>query len=367
MRSCEPPQAFGGEEVSVFRRQKSLVGLDLGSSVVKAIELTLEGPEPVVTGFARHEIPPGGSVADAVAACFAGGRFKSKKVVTSVSGQSVVVRYVSMPKMSENELRQAIRFETDKYLPFELDEVQLDLQPLKRAPSSNESSRGKDGDQQAVLLAACKTRAIDERVQLVQGQGLSPVAIDVDVFALANAWELCGLPTEETEAGEPRTAIALVDVGATRTSINVIAGGETCFSREINIGGADMTQAVARAMSIENFEAEAIKRASEAHELEVNTAIQPVLEDLVGELSLSLDYVEHHEGVQVEEILLSGGGCLAPGAAQHIEQATGRKTRTWNPLEGLRVDASRVDVEELETWAPTLVVAVGLASRVRNS
>ena len=204
-------------------------------------------------------------------------------------------------------------------------------------------------------------------MQLVQGQGLTPVAIDVDVFALANAWELCGLPTEEAEAGAPRTAIALVDVGATRTSINVIVDGETCFSREINIGGADMTQAVARAMSIENFEAEAIKRASEAHELEVNTAIQPVLEDLVGELSLSLDYVEHHEGVQVEEILLSGGGILAPGAAQHIEQSTGRKARTWNPLEGLRVDASRVDVEELETWAPTLVVAVGLASRVRSS
>ncbi|MBL8862690.1 MAG: type IV pilus assembly protein PilM [Planctomycetes bacterium] len=351
----------------MFKRQKSLVGLDLGSSVVKAVELSLEGPEPVVTGFARAEIPPGGSASDAVAACFQAGKFKSKKVVTSVAGQSVVVRYVTMPKMSEGELRQAIRFETDKYLPFELDEVQLDLMPLKRTPASGEAAKGKDGEQQAVLLAACKSRAIDERIQLVQGQGLSPVAIDVDVFALANAWELCGLPADEVTEGEIKTAIALVDVGATRTSINVIVGGETCFSREINIGGADMTQAVARAMSIENFEAEAIKRASEAHELEVNTAIQPVLEDLVGELTLSLDYVEHHEGVQVEEILLSGGGVLAPGAAQHIEQSTGRKARTWNPLEGLRVDASRVDVEELETWAPTLVVAVGLASRVRTS
>jgi type IV pilus assembly protein PilM len=353
--------------VSVFKRQKSLVGLDLGSSVVKAVELTLEGPEPVVTGFARAEIPPGGSVAEAVATCFQTGKFKSKRVVTSVAGQSVVVRYVTMPKMSESELRQAIRFETYKHLPFELDEVQLDLQPLKRAPSSGEAGKGKDGEQQSVLLAACKSRAIDERIQLVQGQGLSPVAIDVDLFTLANAWELCGLPSEEGAEGETRSAIALVDVGSTRTSINVIVGGETCFSREINIGGADMTQAVARAMAIENFEAEAIKRASESHELEVNTAIQPVLEDLVGELSLSLDYVEHHEGVQVDEILLSGGGVLAPGAAEHIEQSTGRKARTWNPLEGLRVDATRVDVEELETWAPTLVVAVGLASRVRSS
>jgi len=351
----------------VFRKQKSVVGLDLGSSVVKAVEITLEGPEPVVTGFARVEIPPGGSLTDAVAQAFNTGKFKSKRVVTAVSGQSVVVRYVPMMQMSDNDLKQAIRFETDKYLPFDLDEVQLDCQPLKRkpgGPQEGEGKGGKENEQMTVLLAACKTKAIQERVQILQAQGLTPVAIDIDLFALANAWELCGLPPEEVEAGK-EVAIALVDVGATRTSINVLCSGETCFSREINIGGADMTQAVARRLSLETFEAEAIKRASETHELEVNTAIAPVLEDLVSELSLSLDYVEHHESVEVKEILLSGGGILAPGAAQYIEQATGRKSRTWNPLEGLRIDVNRVDVEELEAWAPTLVVALGLASRVR--
>src|SRR6185436_13995302 len=223
-------------------------------------------------------------------------------------------------------------------------------------------SEGKGGEQMTTLLAACKTKTVDERIDFLQKQGLTPVAIDVDLFALANAWELCSLPGGEMEEGETR-GIALVDVGAARTSINVLCGGETCFSREINIGGADMTQAVARRLSLETIEAEAIKRSSEQHELEVNTAIAPVLEDLVSELSLSLDYVEHHEGVQVSEILLSGGGVLAPGAAQYIEQATGRRARTWNPLEGLRIDVNRVDVEELEAWAPTLVVALGLASR----
>jgi len=150
-----------------------------------------------------------------------------------------------------------------------------------------------------------------------------------------------------------------------RTSINVLCGGETCFSREINVGGSDMTQAVARRLSVTPAEAEAIKRQPEAHEHDVNVAISPVLEDLTSELSLSLDYVEHHSGVQVSEILLSGGGSLAPGAASFIEQTTGRTTRIWNPIEGLRVDPANVDVEELEAWASTLVVAVGLASRVR--
>lgn len=348
----------------MFRKSKSVVGLDVGSSVVKAIEITLEGPEPVITGYSRVEIPPGGNVADAVSEAFKAGRFKSKRVVTSVSGQSVVVRYVPMMKMDESELKQAIRFETDKYLPFELDEVVLDCQPLRRNPSAGTGEDVVNDQQMTVLLAACKKGAIEDRVQLVYGQGLMPIAIDIDLFALANAWELCGLPEEEMEAGQQK-AIALVDVGATRTSINVLCGGETCFSREINIGGGDMTQAVARRLGVEAFEAEAIKRASEAHEIEVNSAIQPVLEDLVSELSLSLDYVEHHEGVQVEEILLSGGGMLAPGAAAYIEQATARTARAWNPLEGLRIDPNRVDVEELEAWAPTLVVALGLASRVR--
>jgi type IV pilus assembly protein PilM len=349
----------------VFRKQKSVVGLDLGSSVVKAVEITMQGPEPVVTGFARAEVPPGGSQAEAVASIFKGGKFRGRKVVTGVSGQSVVVRYVPMPKMSEADLKQAIRFETDKYLPFELEEVVLDCQALKRLPAgTHQEADGKGGEQMTTLLAACKTKTVEERIEFLQTQGLTPVAIDVDLFALANAWELCSLPGGETEEGETR-GIALVDVGAVRTSINVLCGGETCFSREINVGGSDMTQAIARRLSITPAEAEAIKRDSEAHEHDVNVAISPVLEDLTSELSLSLDYVEHHSGVQVSEILLSGGGVMASGTATFIEQATGRTTRMWNPIEGLRVDPAGVDVQELEAWAATLVVAVGLASRVR--
>lgn len=356
------------------------MGLDLGSQVVKAVEITLEGPEPVITGFARVEIPPGGDKSAALAELFKRGRFRSKQVVTSVAGQSVVVRYVQMPKMSEPELKQAIRIEADRYVPFELDDVALDCQPLKRA-----SHRGGDGaapkeqgDTMTVLLVACRQPMIDEQLKLLHSHNLQPLAVDVDVFALANAWELCGLPEDQLDQAQgakpgqelaekpaEERAIALVDIGASRTSINVLCNGETCFSREIGIGGHDMTQAVARKLGLEVFEAEAIKRSGEDKEAEVARAIQPVLEDLVNEISLSLDYVENHEGVRVEEVLLSGGGVLAPGAVTYVEQATGRSARTWNPLEGLRVADDRVDVEELEAWAPSLVVAVGLASRVR--
>ncbi len=347
----------------MFRKQKSIVGLDLGHQVVKAVEISLEGAEPVVTGFARAEIAPGGSRADAIAQVFQKGRFRSKNVVTSVSGQSVVVRYITMPPMSDGELSQAIRFESDKYLPFDADEVQIDSQRLKRQPPVTAEGAPKTEEQMGVVLAACRTDAIEERVHEITAQGLHPIAVDVDVFALANAWELCGLAEGRAE-GEADQAIALVDVGSSGTSINVLCAGETCFSREIAIGGQDMTQAAARRLGVEVPEAEAVKRDPAGREAEVSRAITSVLEDLVSEISLSLDYVENREGLRVEEVLLSGGGVMAPGAVSFIEQALGRSTRTWNPLEGLRVAPERVDVEEMESCAPSLAVAIGLAARV---
>jgi type IV pilus assembly protein PilM len=346
----------------VFRKTKSIVGLDLGHQVVKAVEISLEGPEPVITGFARAEVPAGGDRGEAIGKILQQGRFKSKSVVTSVSGQAVVVRYITMMQMTDAELRQAIRFESDKYLPFEADEVQIDCQRLTRKPHASGDGAAGGGEQMGVVIAACKKSAVEERIKEITRHGLAPLAVDVDVFALANAWELCGL-AEVAGAAQDR-AIALVDVGASVTSINVLAGGETCFSREIGIGGSDMTQAAARRLGVENTEAEAIKRDPQGREAEVSRAITPVLEDMVSELTLSLDYVENREGLRVEELLLSGGGVLAPGTVTFLEQATGRTTRTWNPLEGLRVAESRVNVQELEACASSLAVAIGLAARV---
>ncbi|NOT31495.1 MAG: type IV pilus assembly protein PilM [Planctomycetes bacterium] len=345
----------------MFRKAKSVVGLDLGHQVVKAVEISMEGPEPVITGFARAEVSAGADRAEAITKVFQEGKFRSKSVVTAVSGQAVVVRYITMMQMNDAELRQAIRFESDKYLPFESDEVQIDCQRLTRKPHAPTEGAAAQ-EQMSVVIAACKKSAIEERIKEIAKNGLTPLAVDVDVFALANAWELCGLAEVAGEGGQER-AIALVDVGASVTSINVLCGGETCFSREIGIGGQDMSQAVARRLGLENTEAEALKRDPQGREAEISRAIAPVLEDLVSELTLSLDYVENREGLRVEEILLSGGGVLAPGTVSFLEQATGRTTRTWNPLEGLRVAESRVNVQAMEACASSLAVAIGLASR----
>lgn len=346
----------------MFRRSKSLLGLDLGSQSIKVVEISLDGQEPVVTGFASTELVPGLEREQALSELLSNGRFRTRHTVTSVAGQAVVVRYISMVQMSDSELRQAIRFESDKYLPFDSDEVVLDCHRLERAPSAGKDSEGKD--QMAVVLAACRSSVVEQQISEVQANGLTPSAVDVEVFALANAWELSGEPSDAEGEDAPERVLALVDIGANRTQINVLAGGETCFSREIGIGGSDMTQAAARRLGVELAEAEQIKRQPDEREVEVARAIGPVLEDLVSEVTLSLDYVENREGLRVEEILLSGGGALAPGVLSFVEQTTGRRTRTWNPVAGLRVDPDRVDMDALEQAGPSLAVAVGLAARV---
>ena len=341
----------------MFRRNKSIVGLDLGSQSIKAVEISLEGHEPVITGFSSVEVPPGGERVSAIAEAVQSGSFRSKSVVTSVAGQSVVVRYISMVEMSDSELRQAIRFESDKYLPFDSDDIVLDCQRLSRRAGDDAQS-----DQMNVVLAACRTSVVEQQVSEVVELGLTPCAVDIEVFALANAFELGGVQPASDEEGT--SVIALVDIGASRTQINVLAAGETCFSREIGIGGADMTQAVARRIGMEMHEAETLKRDPGDREAEVGRAIGPVLEDLVSEVALSLDYVENREALRVEEVLLSGGAAHAPGVVNILSQGTGRVTRTWNPIAGLRVAADRVDLDRLEQAASSLAVAVGLAARV---
>ncbi len=355
---------------------KSVIGVDLGTSSVKAVELTLEGNTPTLTGFGKVETQPGESPALALRELMQCTTFRSRRASLGVAGQSTVVRYLEMVRMSESELRQAIPFELDNHLPFEAEDVTYDCQPLMRAPVSAAPGSKSDAsgrDTMAVLLAACRKDLIEERLAVTNAEGLTPVGVNLELFALANAFELAGpapqgssdeLEAERADGASGELAIALVDVGATRTSINVLAGGETCFSREIHVGGMDLTGAIARRTGLSTAEAEAYKRAAIEGDSDLDTAVLPVIEDLAAELSLSIDYVEHHAGVHVNELLLSGGGLMAAGAVGHLERAVARPARLWSPVDQLQIDTNQVDMEELEQVANSLVIALGLAGKV---
>ena len=155
----------------MFGRKKSLVGLDIGSDVVKAIELTEFGDQLCITGFGQKQIQSKDAIADTVVETFREAGIKSRRVATAVSGRSVIVRYINMVNMSDEELRNAMRFEADKYIPFELDEVVLDCAKLEEFGSA-EGPDGAEGEMK-VLLVAVKRNLIDEHVELMQGLGLT--------------------------------------------------------------------------------------------------------------------------------------------------------------------------------------------------
>ena len=163
--------------------QQNPVGLDVGTKAVKAVELTWSGGL-VITGFGYAELPSPDAVPDTVARLFQENEFHTRRVVTAVSGKSVIVRYLTMFKMSPEDLRNAIRYEADKYIPFDVEEVVLDCQPFE-APGLGEVGP----NEMRVLLVACKRALIDEQLRVLAGVGLQPEIVDVDVFALGNAFE----------------------------------------------------------------------------------------------------------------------------------------------------------------------------------
>ncbi len=341
--------------------RKSIVGLDIGSSCIKAIEITKDRFDYVITGYGQVEVGSDVARAEAIAELFREVKLRTKKVITSVSGKSVIVRYITMVRMSDENLKKAIKFEADKYIPFDIEEVQIDCQRLDYgAPKDSEEEEGQA--EMKVLLVAVKRSLVEEQARMLTELGLQPLAIDVDAFALGTAFEQCeGLsPTIE----DSERVVALVDIGANKTCINILKGSTSCFTREVYIGGNDLTNAINRRLGVEPFEAEFLKRDPQDRASEVEEAVQPLLEDLANEVNLSFDYFENQMDSEVTDVYLSGGTAMMQGLDEILERIFERRTRVWNPIEGLKVKSDNVDIDSLNRCAPQLAVAVGLAARI---
>ncbi len=342
----------------MFKRKKSLVGLDIGSNVVKAIELTEFGDQMCITGFGSKVIPSPEALADTIVETFREAGIKSRRVATAVSGRSVIVRYINMMQMSDEDLRNALRFEADKYIPFELDEVVLDCAKLE------EFTTGAEGgdDEMKVLLVAVKRNLIDEHIELIQGLGLTPTVVDVDSFALGNAFELNLLNSPRVEDDEK--VIALIDIGAVKTNINILRGNTSYFSREVYLAGNDFTESISRRLSIDLNEALQLKMDPEGREEEIEESLLPALDDLGNEIHLSFDFFENQFDREVDEIYISGGSSSLPGLKETFERIFDRRIETWDPTEHMEIRGDRINIQELKDKGPQLSVAVGLASRL---
>jgi len=340
----------------MLKKTRSLIGLDVGSSCVKAVELTNVGNDPVVTAYGQAEVLSEGSRADAILDLLHSQSFRTRRVVTAVSGKSVIVRYLNMVQMSDEDLKNAIKFEADKYIPFDVDEVVLDCQKLEDGIN--------DSGEMRVLLVAVQRSLIEDHISLLQGIGLQPAVIDVDSFAIGNAFEMHGLLAAGFE-GDGRVT-ALIDIGANKTNINIVRGSTTYFTREIYLGGDDLSSALAKRLGVEIHQAEALKRDPGGQVEDLREAVIPSIEDLGNEIHLSFDYFENQFDQEVDEVYLSGGGSRLTLLEEAFEKIFEKRTRTWDPTESLKIKADSVDVDALTENASQLAISVGLASRIRG-
>jgi type IV pilus assembly protein PilM len=338
----------------MLKQRKSIVGLDIGSSCIKAVELTRDKYDYVITGYAQIDVHSEAARQDAIAELMQAAKFRTKRIATAVSGKNVVFRYITMPEMSEDKLLQAIRFEADKYIPFDVEDVELGAQKLDSIPDGGSKPEMK------VLLVAAKKTVVSDHSRMLTELGLQPVSVGVDGFALGNAWELGDLVNPGIQ--EPGRTVALVDVGATKASINILRDNLSCFAREVPIGGQDLTNAVARRLGIEPGQAEDLKRDPGDQLQAVQEAVGQTLEDLGNEINLSFDIFENQFDGEVQEVWLTGGTALLPTLEESFDKIFEKRTKTWNPIEGLKVKADNVDVEALNQLSPQLAVAVGLAA-----
>ena len=237
----------------------------------------------------------------------------------------------------------------------------LDAQRLDEGPAGK---GGLNENEMRVLLVAVKRSLIEDHVQLIQSIGLQPEIIDVDAFALGNAYELRSSLSPGMEDDD--RVVALIDAGANKTNINVLRGGSSYFTREIYLGGDDFTSAISKRMGCEVHQAEMLKRDPGENQEALRDAVLPSIDDLGNEIHLSFDYFENQFDRPVDDVLLSGGGAMLKLVEETFEKIFEKRTRYWDPTENLRIDSGSVDVDALKSNASQLAVAVGLASRIRR-
>lgn len=340
---------------------RGIIGLDIGSRYIKAVQLkelkTGYQLERLGTVSLLPELIVDGSILDAprvveaIRELISGAVIKAKDATIAVAGHSsVIIKRITLPQMSEEELTESIKFEAEQYVPFDIEDVNLDFQIL--GPRAEQ-------EQMDVLIVAVKKEKINEYVSVVREAGLNPVIVDVDAFALENIYEI----TYEIKENEN---IALINIGASTINMNILKGGTSIFTRDSSIGGNLLTEALQREFTVSYENAERLKQ-GEAVEGVPQEAAAPVLisasEDIVAEISRSLEYFRSTTAQEdVQEIVLSGGGALINGFVPLLSERVGINARVAEPFKNIHIPHT-FDKKYLKKIEPLIAVATGLALR----
>jgi type IV pilus assembly protein PilM len=343
-------------------KKKNVVGIDIGSSSIKLVEL-IEGkngfklqnlaisslpPEAIVDGAFMDSV----TIIDTIRDLFTTSKVKTKDVVTSVSGHSVIVKKISLPFMTEAELEESIRWEAERYIPFDINDVNIDFQTFGANPENPEVMD--------VVLVAAKKDIINDYVSVIMEAGLNPVIIDIDAFALEN------MVAVNYEIGK-EDVVAIVNVGASTTNINILKDNVSGFTRDIFKGGNQITEDIQRQLHVDYDEAEKIKIGSKvdvtSHSI-VQNLLKTASESLAAEIRNSLDFFQSTTTYEkISKLYLSGGGSKIKDFDIILQQEIGIPVEIVHPFTKIEYNEKNFDVEYLREIGPIMAVGVGLASR----
>ena len=340
-------------------KSKSLVGLDIGSSSVKAVELkkTKQGYELVSFGIeplAQDTVVDGAimdapAVAERISSIFDSQKIKIKDVATSVSGHSVIVKRVPMPVMGEDELYDRIQAEASQHIPFDIADVNLSHQLLETTDS-----------QMDVLLVAVKKDKILNHTNVLAQAGKTPVIVDIDAFALENCFEVNYDP-------DPAQVVALLNIGASVMNINIVRGGIPLFTRDVSVGGNQYTDALQKELDLSFDDAERLKKGeniagvAEEHR---GTILRSVTDILVLEIQKTFDFFRATAtGESIQKIVVAGGSARVPGLMDILREEFGVPVEEMYPFRKIVINPARHNEDQIRELAPRLAIAVGLALR----
>ena len=342
--------------------KKNLVGLDIGSSSVKAVELQKKGSVVQLMSLGYENLQPDtivdgqimelNNVSNVISSIFSEHTIKTQRVAAGVSGHSVIVKNIVLPQMSEEELQESFSWHAEEHIPFDIADVNLDYQVT-----------GNSSDALHVLMAACKSDKIANVKQAIQLAGKQPVIIDIDAFALQNCYELNYQPT----AGE---VVALLNIGAATMNINILNGARSVFARDASVGGSQYTSLLQKELGLTFEQAESVKRGLPLPEGVEARPIQPIIETVSDILSLevkkTMDFYRataEEGGQAIQKILIAGGGSKLPGLADYLAKRFEIPVEVFDPFKRIEVDARKFDPDYMREVIPEMAVAVGLALR----
>ena len=340
---------------------KNLVGVDIGASSIKVVQLREARKKYEVIRWGFSPLPPqtivdghvmnAGAITEAIGRIFTDGKIQQRDVAIGVYGQSVIVRKITVPMMTPAELDEQIHWEAEQHIPFDIKLMSIDYEVLRRRPEAG---------QMDLLLVAAKKDEISDYAGIVRSAKLKPVVVDINAFTIQNIFEIQnGLSPEGT--------IALLNVGAAVSSLNIVSKGVSAFTREITNAGNTVTEEIRKALSCSFEQAEAYKLGGGVAQIvpqEVTQVLNAACQSLAGEIQRSLDFYLATSGEQeISRIYLSGGSAYLPQLAQAIERRARVSVQLFDPMANLTVDPKFVDEVRMRAMSAQMVVALGLSLR----